>query len=201
MGRRKGWHINLRARYYDPATGQFISRDPLRQVTRSEYGYIGDAPLNGTDPSGLLAIAVPIGVGAGIATPGVGEALLAVGAIVLGAAIVVVAGYLLWQDVVHPLIDVGLAAAAYAERHWVAPTADHLWNDMAVPTGLTACDTVLDRIHPARSREKADVDWAARKHGIRDRTQDQRTVGATTRGRNWTRKLARTSRTIPVGDN
>lgn len=43
----------LRARYYDPATAQFTSRDPLDPVTRAPYSYVGDGPLNGTDPSGL----------------------------------------------------------------------------------------------------------------------------------------------------
>jgi uncharacterized protein RhaS with RHS repeats len=44
----------LRARYYDPATGQFLSRDPLASLTRSPYGYVGGNPLNGVDPSGLI---------------------------------------------------------------------------------------------------------------------------------------------------
>jgi RHS repeat-associated protein len=29
----------LRARYYDPATGQFLSRDPITAQTRSPYAY------------------------------------------------------------------------------------------------------------------------------------------------------------------
>ena len=41
-------------RYYDPATGQFISVDPAFAVTGSRYGYVGDSPLNGTDPTGLF---------------------------------------------------------------------------------------------------------------------------------------------------
>jgi RHS repeat-associated protein len=43
----------LRARYYDPATAQFLTRDPLVTVTRSAYGYVDGNPLNRTDPSGL----------------------------------------------------------------------------------------------------------------------------------------------------
>jgi RHS repeat-associated protein len=43
----------LRARFYDPSTGQFLSRDPLVATTRSPYGYVNDNPLNGKDPSGL----------------------------------------------------------------------------------------------------------------------------------------------------
>ena len=45
--------IYLRARYYDPATGQFLSADPARAVTRSQYGYAGNDPLNYVDPLGL----------------------------------------------------------------------------------------------------------------------------------------------------
>jgi len=45
--------VYLRARYYDPATGQFLTRDPLAALTQSPYGYVHGDPLNGTDPSGL----------------------------------------------------------------------------------------------------------------------------------------------------
>jgi RHS repeat-associated protein len=43
----------LRARYYDPSTAQFLSRDPLVAATRSPYAYVGGDPLNGVDASGL----------------------------------------------------------------------------------------------------------------------------------------------------
>lgn len=43
----------LRARYYDPATGQFISRDPLASLTGEPYAYVTDNPLNAADPTGL----------------------------------------------------------------------------------------------------------------------------------------------------
>jgi RHS repeat-associated protein len=42
-----------RARFYDPATGQFLSSDPLEAVTGQPYSYGGDNPLNLIDPSGL----------------------------------------------------------------------------------------------------------------------------------------------------
>jgi RHS repeat-associated protein len=42
----------LRARYYDPATAQFLTRDPLQDVSRQSYGYAADDPLNHVDPSG-----------------------------------------------------------------------------------------------------------------------------------------------------
>ncbi len=40
-------------RYYDPATGQFLSLDPLVQQTTQPYQYAGNDPVNGSDPSGL----------------------------------------------------------------------------------------------------------------------------------------------------
>ncbi len=43
----------LRARYYDPDTATFLSRDPLETTTREPYAYVGGNPLNNTDPTGL----------------------------------------------------------------------------------------------------------------------------------------------------
>ena len=43
----------LRARYYDPNTGQFLSRDPAAATTREPYAYVNDNPLNAIDPTGL----------------------------------------------------------------------------------------------------------------------------------------------------
>ena len=55
----------LRARWYDPGTGQFLTRDPLEAITRSPYGYVGENPLNAIDPNGLEAIPAPAAGGAG----------------------------------------------------------------------------------------------------------------------------------------
>jgi RHS repeat-associated protein len=43
----------LRARYYEPSTGQFQQRDPVGSKTREPYAYTAGSPLNGVDPSGL----------------------------------------------------------------------------------------------------------------------------------------------------
>lgn len=43
----------LRNRYCDPSTGQFLSRDPLQNLTRQPYSYAEDNPLNKTDRNGL----------------------------------------------------------------------------------------------------------------------------------------------------
>jgi uncharacterized protein RhaS with RHS repeats len=42
-------------RYYDPATGQFGSVDPLVAQTQSPHSYAGDDPVNATDPLGRTA--------------------------------------------------------------------------------------------------------------------------------------------------
>jgi RHS repeat-associated protein len=49
--------IYLRARYYDPSTGTFISKDPLSgnitdPATMNGYNYADDNPIMGSDPSG-----------------------------------------------------------------------------------------------------------------------------------------------------
>jgi RHS repeat-associated protein len=46
-------YIYLRARYYDPQTGQFLTRDPEVSLTGAPYSYAGDDPVNGSDPTGL----------------------------------------------------------------------------------------------------------------------------------------------------
>ena len=42
----------MQARYYDPASGQFLSLDPDVGLTRAPYNYAGDDPVNGSDPTG-----------------------------------------------------------------------------------------------------------------------------------------------------
>lgn len=44
--------IYLRARYYDPGTGQFISNDPQVMETRAPYAFADDDPLLMGDPTG-----------------------------------------------------------------------------------------------------------------------------------------------------
>jgi hypothetical protein len=40
-------------RYYDPATGQFISLDPAVDLTEAPYAYVNGDPVDGTDQLGL----------------------------------------------------------------------------------------------------------------------------------------------------
>lgn len=45
-----------RARYYDPATAQFLALDPMVAQTWSPYGYVSGNPLNLSDPSGAWGL-------------------------------------------------------------------------------------------------------------------------------------------------
>jgi RHS repeat-associated protein len=45
----------LRARIYDPQTGQFLTGDPAFEITHDPYGYASGDPVNATDPQGLGA--------------------------------------------------------------------------------------------------------------------------------------------------
>jgi RHS repeat-associated protein len=45
----------LRARYYDPVTSQFVTRDPAVVTEESQYAYVEGNPLNKRDPLGLCS--------------------------------------------------------------------------------------------------------------------------------------------------
>ncbi|HWN73083.1 MAG TPA: RHS repeat-associated core domain-containing protein, partial [Solirubrobacterales bacterium] len=60
----------LRARYYDPSTGQFLARDPAANLTRSRYGFALSDPVDSSDPSGLWAVGWCVG-GSGTVPPGI----------------------------------------------------------------------------------------------------------------------------------
>lgn len=84
----------LRARYYDPQTAQFLTRDPLAALTLAPYQFGAADPLSFSDPLGLdwwnpttwtgqtwaaVGTAVAL-VAIGVATAGIGDAVI-VGAI------------------------------------------------------------------------------------------------------------------------
>lgn len=82
----------LRARYYDPSTGQFTSLDPQVALTGQPYAYVSSNPLNLQDPEGKFAIAIAL-------APAVGGACFfggceAVAAIALPLLVVAAVGVL-----------------------------------------------------------------------------------------------------------
>jgi RHS repeat-associated protein len=60
----------LRRRYYQYEIGRFVSRDPVSDPGRSEYGYVLNAPTRAVDPSGRSSsrkgLEANIGVGVGV---------------------------------------------------------------------------------------------------------------------------------------
>ena len=68
LGYQSGWtdpttnRVDMAARWYDPASGQFISRDAVAlnpvptSVSANRYAYVNDNPLAGTDPLGTFSL-------------------------------------------------------------------------------------------------------------------------------------------------
>ena len=76
--------VYLQARTYDPATGQFLTVDPLVALTNQAYGYANGAPLDIVDPLGLWGWSV-VGTALGVVSTvtgvvAIGLALTGVGA-------------------------------------------------------------------------------------------------------------------------
>jgi RHS repeat-associated protein len=75
--------LYMRARTYDPATAQFLTRDPWVALTGEPYSYASDNPLTWADPTGRCGVVCIGGIvlgGVALAT-GVGE--------VVGATVVI----------------------------------------------------------------------------------------------------------------
>lgn len=73
----------LRARYYDPATGQFLTQDPAFVLTKARYGFGGNNPLTFGDPTGqwfgidtLLGTAIGAIVGTAAGAGGYGLSVI-----------------------------------------------------------------------------------------------------------------------------
>jgi RHS repeat-associated protein len=75
----------LRHRYYDPATAQFTTPDPLFAMTRSRYGYAANDPVNWSDPLGLFGFGTIASEFQGI-VGGIGPFLNTIGSSIEGAA-------------------------------------------------------------------------------------------------------------------
>lgn len=63
------------ARYYDPTTAQFLTRDPLEGLTQAPYSYANDDPLDQIDPLGLCGHWYDVACQVGSAASTVGGAV------------------------------------------------------------------------------------------------------------------------------
>jgi RHS repeat-associated protein len=62
--------VYLQARFYNPASGQFLALDPIVDLTQTPYSYASDNPTNDADPSGqcpMCLTALIGGIGGGVA--------------------------------------------------------------------------------------------------------------------------------------
>ena len=125
----------LRARYYDAATGQFLTRDPQTAHTRSPYAYAVGNPVSAVDPSGLDPWGTSAAVAAQPSDCGISEeSLLSTSQqpsypqvktigdhpfVILGPGQV-------WDPVFHTMLPPGIAALpiGYFDGHYVFLTGD-----------------------------------------------------------------------------
>lgn len=144
--------VYLRARYLDPATAQFLSVDPLFDLTHTMYGYTSGNPLQHVDPLGLawynpmswtadtwaniglaagvLAFVIgTVATGGALAVVATGFATLSIGA--AGVAMASDCGYSGWhstkcRDRGVAVLFSGVAGAAGGAVNGTAKTARHV---------------------------------------------------------------------------
>jgi RHS repeat-associated protein len=108
--------LYLRARYYDPNIGRFISADPFwgrleEPASQNRYAYVHNNPLVYADPSGLDSIRLNIGIGLG---PGIEFGVdinTSTGDVFLGGG-----------------IGVGVGLSGTATYSTATPSENFLWN-------------------------------------------------------------------------
>ena len=64
--------IEMRARFYDPVLGRFLSADPISFLKPeiNVYTYVGNQPTYAFDPTGLKTVSIGIGISAGAGESG-----------------------------------------------------------------------------------------------------------------------------------
>jgi len=117
-------------RYYDPATGQFLTVDPLVDQTGFAYAYGHDDPVLAADPNGLCATPSTSGgmVEDVIARPGEGTGGISAGR--LGAA----AG----------LLIAGIAADACAQTHCTSHGEQNQDDELYHGTDLASAKNIVE---------------------------------------------------------
>jgi RHS repeat-associated protein len=107
----------LRARYYDPTTGQFLTVDPALTATGGRYDFVANDPLNRADPLGLFSWSHAFKV-AGLVAGGVAVAAAGCALTLCTADVVVAAGGI--AAITSTAIDTGLAlndCAGHGDRN------------------------------------------------------------------------------------
>jgi RHS repeat-associated protein len=125
------WLYYLRARYYNPQTGRFLSRDPEDGVpsdpkTLHKYLYAGGDPVNRVDPSGRDMYEYGLMLGRFVVQVGPALAALTSGAVAIADDMSEVVPEIL-DDVTGALVDLADAAADAAEG--LAAAAEELMDD------------------------------------------------------------------------
>ena len=157
----------LRARYYDPSTGQFLSRDPLAALTGSAYGFSGDNPINGSDPSGLCFgpdwlcnAASAVVNGAGTAIGAVGNVLDTAGSAIASAGSAVGSAA---TTVFHDALDVAATApyAVYYASYQAARGINWVGSKLGVPGSVISHIVALPFTIPEATGLALDagIDW------------------------------------------
>ncbi|WP_378211786.1 RHS repeat-associated core domain-containing protein, partial [Anoxybacteroides rupiense] len=121
----------LQARYYDPETARFISRDPDPgdkddPITQNAYTYANDNPVMYKDPNGHYRISVKwfaAGLNAGLS-------MVLTGGLTLGALIAYIkkkgtqaAKRIFYRTLRDKLIVIGASAGILKSLEWVVNTA------------------------------------------------------------------------------
>jgi RHS repeat-associated protein len=120
----------LRARYYNPSTGKFISRDPVGQNDQINlYTYVANSPVMYTDPTGKFVFVASLIAGAA--------------SVILGAAVEAVTSYVTWEEFDYSLTDAAVDFGAWFIWAWIVQKAAQLTNVVAKVWTVLVSDIVL----------------------------------------------------------
>lgn len=181
--------VYLRARDYDPATGQFLQVDPAVDDTRQPYAYAYNNPLLWTDPTGL-DVWGDIGNGVlGFAAGVLDDLTFGASSAILGA---VVPGYACWTQT-NPWFGVGQTVSM------VVTTA------LLVVSGVGAAFAIAKVVATIGMKAAVKLAAATIKATARNALQSAKSVLAAGRGATEAAQVAnqvlRAAKTVPGPNN